>query len=134
MAGKEKQRKQRNDGLTQARQARSLDALAEFENFETSVLPQLKKAVLENWSPEKMRKVFAPLVQMRMVEQAIKGNFRAMKDILDRHEGMPVQRVEQKTVYAQMDRRELAALALQKLLDAKIVDTTGRLIKNDEES
>lgn len=111
------------------RMSRSLDALAEFEVFETSILPQLKRMVLENWTPDRIRKVFAPIMQGLMIQKGLQGNFKAIKDTLDRYEGTAVQRVEQKTVYAQMSKKELAALALQKLLDAKIIDTTGRVVR-----
>lgn len=123
-----KNRKNTFHDLTQKRQARSLDSLAEFEAFDKQILPQLKKMVLENWSPEKIRKHFAPLVQAKMVEKAIKGDFKAMKDMMDRHEGMAVQRVEQKTVYAQMDPQERAALILQKLKDAKVIGADGSVL------
>lgn len=110
---------------------RSLDKLAQFELFDKNIMPQLKKMVLENWSPEKIRKCFAPIMQAQMIRAGLMGNLTAIKDTLDRHEGLAVQRIEQKNVYARMDRRELAALALQKLRDAKIIDTTGRVIKGE---
>jgi hypothetical protein len=117
------------------KQARTFDALIEFDQFNASILPQLKKMILEGWAPEKIRKHFAPIVQAQMVDRAMKGDFRAQKDILDRHEGMAVQRVEQKTTYAKMDQRELAALALQKLRDAGVVDANFKAVKDtDEES
>lgn len=115
--------------MTQVRKNRTLDALAEFEVFDATILPQLKRMVLENWPPDKIRKAFAPIMQAVMIKKGLEGNFKAVKDTLDRHEGTAVQRVESKTVYAQMSKKELAALALQKLLDAKIIDTTGRVIK-----
>ena len=114
---------------TQGRMARSLDKLAEFEVFDRNILPQLKKMVLENWSPERIRKHFAPIMQGMMVQKALSGNLSAIKDTLDRYEGTAVQRVEQKTIYAQMSKKELAALALQKLKDANLIDTTGRVVK-----
>lgn len=124
---------QMNNGGSSSKQekrmVRNLDALAEFEVFDTTILPQLKKMVLENWPPERIRKAFAPIMQGIMIQKGLQGNFKAVKDTLDRYEGTAIQRVEQKTVYAQMSKRELAALALQKLLDAKIIDTTGRVIK-----
>lgn len=130
-----KQRNYRNHDKTQNRQARSLDALAEFEAFDKSILPQLKKMVLENWSAEKIRKHFAPLVQVKVVEKAMKGDFKAMKDILDRHEGTAVQRIEQKSVIQQMDPKERAALILQKLKDAKVIGADGTVLleESDEE-
>lgn len=111
------------------------DKIAQFELFDASIMPMLKKAVLENWSPEKMRRAFAPLVQARMLQEGLKGNFNAMKDTLDRHEGTAVQRQETITRYAKMDKKEMAALALQKLKDAGIIDVTPqakRLVSEEE--
>lgn len=142
MSGKKRSRAiaKNNGGRTtkeEYKKVRSLDALAEFELFERSILPQLKKMVLEDWSPDRIRKAFAPLMQGIMIQKGLQGNFKAVKDTLDRYEGTAVQRVNTTTVYAQMSKKELAALALQKLLDAKIIDTTGRVIKDatdDEDS
>lgn len=128
---------QMNNGGSSSKQekrmVRTLDALAEFEVFDATILPQLKRMVLENWPPDRIRKAFAPIMQAVMIKKGLEGNFKAVKDTLDRYEGTAIQRVEQKTVYAQMSKQELAALALQKLLDAKIIDTTGRVIKQVEE-
>lgn len=112
---------------------RSLDKLAQFELFDKNIMPQLKRMVLENWSPEKIRKHFAPIMQAQMIRAGLMGNLTAIKDTLDRHEGLAVQRIEQKNIYARMDRRELAALALQKLRDAKIIDTTGRVVDEGDD-
>jgi hypothetical protein len=130
-----KSRFNKNHDLTQKRQARTLDSLAEFEAFDKSILPQLKKMVLENWSAEKIRKHFAPLVQVKIVEKAMKGDFKAMKDIMDRHEGLAVQRIEQKTTIQNMDAKERAALILQKLKDAKVIGADGSVLleESDEE-
>src|SRR5690606_31408999 len=125
---KQKARGMRTQGREETRRNRSLDALAEFDLFEASILPQLRKMVLEAWPPDKIRKVFAPVMQGLMIQRGLAGDYKAIKDTLDRHEGTAIQRVEAKTVYAQMSKKELAALALQKLLDAKIIDTTGRVI------
>lgn len=119
---------------------RSLDKLAEFEMFDKSVLPQLQRMVTENWSPDKIRRAFAPLMQARMVQMALgdpnsPNTMKAVKDILDRHEGTAVQRVDTTTTYAKMDKRELAALALQKLKDANLIDVSGTVVtENEEES
>jgi hypothetical protein len=45
---------------------------------------------------------------------------------------MAVQRVENKTIYAQLDRRELAALTLQKLKDAGVVDAEFNKAEDEE--
>jgi hypothetical protein len=117
----------------QQKEARTLDALIEFDQFNKSILPQLKKMILEGWSPEKIRKHFAPIVQAQVVDKAMRGDFRAQKDILDRHEGMAVQRVEQKTTYQKMPQRELAALALQKLRDAGVIDADFKPVEVSSE-
>lgn len=117
----------------QDKMARTLDALAEFDKFNETLLPQIRKAVMENWSPERMRKHFAPIIQGQMIEKAIKGDFRAIKDTLDRHEGMAVQRVESKTVYQQMGGQELAALALQKFKDAGMIDADFKVVVDKDE-
>lgn len=132
MPGKVKQKKQSKDGLTQARQARTFDALVEFDAFNKSILPQLKKMVLEDWSPEKIRKHFAPMVQASIIQKALSGDFKAQKDVLDRHEGMAVQRVENKTIYAKMDKKELASLALQKLRDAGVIPASFKKVADEK--
>ncbi len=132
MPGKRKQKKGANTDLTQTRQARTFDALVEFDQFNSNILPQLKKMVLEDWSTEKIRRHFAPLVQACVVQKALSGDFKAQKDILDRQEGMAVQRVESKTIYSKMDKKELAALALQKLRDAGIITADYTKVKDEE--
>lgn len=129
--GKQGRNKRNNykDG-TQETTARVIDDLIEFDQFKSTILPQLRKMLLENWSSDKIRKHFAPMIQASVVQKALQGDFRAQKDVLDRHEGMAVQRVEQKTVHAQMGNKELAAFALQKFKDAGIIDTTGKVIKD----
>jgi hypothetical protein len=47
---------------------------------------------------------------------------------------MAVQRVEQRSVIAQMDPQERAALMLQRLKDAGVIDTTGTLIDDTEDN
>lgn len=107
-----------------------MDDLALFEEFKESLLPKLQRWVLEGRSAESMRREVASYVQAQAISKALRGDFRAIKDTLDRFEGTAVQRVEQKTSYAQMSKKELAALALQKLLDAKIIDASGRVIRD----
>lgn len=100
---------------------RSLDALAEYEEFCEALLPKIRRWVLEGWSGEKIRRECASLIQAHMVSKALCGDLRAMKDVLDRHEGTPVKRQEVQHQYAKMSKAELAALALQKLSDAGLI-------------
>lgn len=107
---------------TQRKTARTLDQLAVFDDFNSRIMPELRKCITEKWPNEKIRKHFMPMIQTMVVERALRGDFKAMKDILDRHEGLPVQRVQQNTVIASMSKQELAALALQRLKDAGLLD------------
>jgi hypothetical protein len=103
------------------RSARNLDSLAEYEEFCHTVLPQLRRMVLENWPPEKIRKTFGSLMQAQVITKALQGNLRAIQDTLDRLEGKSTKRQEVTHPYAKMSKAELAALAYQKLLDAGII-------------
>ena len=126
-----KRQHQAKEGLTERRATRALDKLAEFDVFDQTVLPQLKKMVLEGWPPEKIRRAFAPLMQARLIQAGLTGDLRsnatlnALRDTLDRTEGTAIQRVEQKTMYQQLSKRELAALALQKLKDSGIIEVSS---------
>lgn len=112
------------------RMARSLDALAEYEEFYESLLPKLRRMVIEDWPADKIRKNFAPLIQALMIQTALlpgRNQWKALKDTLDRSEGTPIKRTENKTTYAKMDKAELAVLVLQKLKDAKLIDEEGKI-------
>jgi hypothetical protein len=104
------------------RMVRSLDALAEYEEFCEALLPKIRRWVLAGWSGDKIRRECASLIQAQMVSKALCGDLRAMKDVLDRHEGMPVKRQEVQHQYAKMSKTELAALALQKLTEAGLIE------------
>ncbi len=122
-------------GLQEERIARSLDDLAEFDSLRETLLPKLRQMVQEGWPADKIRREVGPYIAARIAGMALLGNvksastLKAAQDTLDRLEGKPVQRVEQKTIYAQMSKKELAALAWQKLLDAGIISADGRMIK-----
>lgn len=108
------------------------EQLAQFQLFNESTMPMLQKMVLENWPADKIRRAFAPLIQAKMIQECLKGNVKAMKDTLDRTEGTAVQRQETITRYGKMDKAEMAALALQKLIDAGLLAPPVRKIKDVE--
>ena len=118
---------------------RSIDDLAEFQAFKEALLPKLRQMVLEGWSADKIRREVGPYIAAKIASMALLGNvksattLKAAQDTLDRMEGKAIQRVEQKTIYAQMSKRELAALCMQKLQDAKIIDASGRILRDDVE-
>lgn len=113
------------------------DDLMIYEEFKASFLPQLREMVRAGLPIEKIRKAFAPAVQAQMIQKALKGDYKAMKDTLDRFEGMAVQRVEQKTIHAKMDHDELAALVAQKAKDVgldKIIEAKFRKVEDEEQT
>lgn len=91
--------------------------------------------ITENWSPDKIRREVGSYAQARMAHIALTGDSRkattlnAIKDMLDRHEGTATRKVEVTQKYAQMDKKELAALALQKLKDAGLVSDDGSIVE-----
>lgn len=126
---------QRKGDKSQAMTASALDELAVYEEFKDSFLPLLRKMIREGVPVDKIRKAFAPAVQAQMIQKALKGDYKAMKDTLDRYEGMAVQRVEQKTVHANMSQEELAALVAQKAKDTgldKIIEAKFKKVEKDE--
>lgn len=131
---KVKARKAKTNDKQQRKMVRTLDALAEYDKFNEALLPQLRKMVLENWPAEKIRKHFAPYMQAQMIQKGMAGDFKAIKDTLDRHEGTAVQRIEQKTTLQQMTRQELAALAIQKFKDAGMIDAECRVVRDTDEN
>ncbi len=121
-------------GLQEERIARSLDDLAEFDSLRETLLPKLRQMVQEGWPADKIRREVGPYIAARIASMALLGNIKsastlkAAQDTLDRLEGKAIQRVEQKTIYAQMSKKELAALAWQKLLDAGIISANGHVV------
>jgi len=91
--------------------------------------------VLEGWSADKIRREVGPYIAARVASQALLGplkdasTLKAAQDTMDGLEGKAVERVEQKTIYAHMSKRELAALCLQKLRDAAIISADGTVLK-----
>lgn len=116
------------------RMARMMDDMAEFEEFKQSLLPKLRRAVLEGWSADKIRREVGPYVAARVASMALLGparsgtTMKAAQDTLDRLEGRPIQRQETLHRYAPMSKAELAALTFQKLKDAGIISPNGHII------
>lgn len=120
---------------SQGKQERALDELMVYEEFKASFIPLLRDMIKQGMSPEKIRKAFAPVVQASMIQKALKGDYKAMKDTLDRHEGMAVQRVEQKTIHQKMGQDELAALVAQKMKDTgldKVLEAKFKKVEDDD--
>lgn len=105
-----------NSGHTQQnKMAKNLDDLAAFEEFQDEILPTLKKAVKEGWSPEKIYKHAAALAAARSVSIALTEMDSAkalagIKEILDRSGGKATERREVKHEVSALSDAELEAL------------------------
>lgn len=105
-----------NSGQTQQnKMARNLDDLAAFEDFEDTVLPMLKKAIKEGWSPEKIYKMTAAhaaarSVSIALTEQDSGKALAGIKEVLDRSGGKATERREIKHELSGMTDAELEAL------------------------
>lgn len=91
-----------------------IDQLTEFEDFQRTILPALRKDIKAGMSPEDMRKKYASLVQARTITTAVTSDdgraMAAAKDILDRTEGRATERKEITHRYAEMKDEELDAI------------------------
>lgn len=77
----------------------ALDDLAEFESFQTEILPTLRKAIKERWTPEKVYKEFsahmaAKAVSIALVEKDPTKSLAAIKEVLDRSQGKATEKRE----------------------------------------
>lgn len=75
-----------------------LTDLVEFEEFK-QLLPKLREALSEGKDPQALRAQFLPLVQARVINDALlspdpKVRIAAARDIQDREEGKPKQTID----------------------------------------
>ncbi|GAC1694995.1 MAG: hypothetical protein NVS9B9_17610 [Ktedonobacteraceae bacterium] len=112
----------------ESKMVRTLDKLALFEDWETSVVPRIKEMLRKGYTVTRMRKELAPLVQARILSIALAGDPRAKttlaaaQDILDRDEGKALQRqaIAIKK-YAELSKEEAKALAVQRMKEVGII-------------
>lgn len=90
--------------------ARSLDQLAEFQEFTDDVLPLLRRAITEKWTKEQIEsdpRIQALLVARQMTigltDKDPKAALAAIRDIRDRKDGKPVERKEIRTKIEEAD-------------------------------
>ena len=104
---------------------KTLDTLAQFEEFKATVLPQLRKLMSEGASSEKMRQELQPLLTARMLSIALtemdsNKAITAIKDQLDRQEGKAKERTEHTHKFQNTSDQELDAIVLSKLKEAEL--------------
>lgn len=107
---------------------RGLDQLAGYENFRRDVAPYIQKALQEGWSTEKLLNSVQELAAAKLIELALgtpsKSQMLALKELLDRTQGKPTEKIEVKTKYDKMGDRELDALLTSKLKELGSDDET----------
>lgn len=92
-----------------------VDALIEFEDFRSTILPAIKKDLKAGLSAADLRKKYAGLVQARQITTALTSEDEgrasaAAKDIMDRAEGKATERKEVTHKYAELKDEELDAI------------------------
>jgi hypothetical protein len=107
---------------------KTLDQLAEFEEFKAVVLPQLQELLTAGATSKEMRERLAPLMTARVIsialtEQDSNKALAAIKDQLDRQEGKAKERTETTHKFEHTKEEELDAILLSKLADLAPVAT-----------
>lgn len=97
------------------KQLELLDQLAQFEDFQKTILPALQADVKAGLTSEELRKKYTSLVQARILTTAlanpdVKAALTAAKDILDRAEGTATQRIEQTHRLEKLPEEQLDAI------------------------
>lgn len=92
-----------------------IDALTQFEDFASKILPAIQKDVKSGLTAKEMREKYAAIVQARQITTAILADDEgrasvAAKDILDRAEGKATERKEVTHKYADLKDEELEAI------------------------
>lgn len=125
-------RKQRGADLYKAAnamqdgQARSLDSLAEFESFREMFLPEIRRALMNGWTGERILKHFKPIMMARLVQLGAVGSenaaLSAIKEIMDRTDGKAVQKTENIHKLGKLPDSELDAVLATKLAQLAVLE------------
>lgn len=123
----------------QTGQARALDQLAEYAEFQEMFLPAIRKALMGGASSEKILAQFKPLVAARLVQLGLTGSetaaLGAIRELMDRVDGKAVQKQEHTHKLAKLPEQELDAVIQSKLkkLGQAVVETTGEVVEEEDE-
>jgi hypothetical protein len=109
-------RRRPRSNTTEHRLIRNIDALADFDDFNSDILPILRKAMKEGWTAKQMEsdpRVQAALVarqlSIALQEKDAGKSLAAIKDLRDRLEGKAKESKELKLSYEQLSDQELDA-------------------------
>lgn len=118
-----KKRQANNEVLEQAVEA--IDDLREFERFRQEVLPALRADLTERkLSAEQIYKKYSSMAAARGITIALTTEkpetaLTAIRDILDRTQGKPVQRSESHHTFEELSDEELDAMVLSEMENGK---------------
>lgn len=119
MAGRGGRRNRKAGGDEQDAMADVLDALQQFDDFRTNVLPKLQELVKSGAKPEEIIKFGASMAAAKMVTHALTGegttSYQAAKDLLDRSLGKPKESVTHEHKLSKLKEEELDAVLLSGL-------------------
>lgn len=98
--------------------AQSIDDLAEFEDFQESILPKLRAAIKRGDSVEQIYAMAKSAAAGKIATMAIKSKdpkeaLALCSEILNRSDGKAKERIDVTTKYEKMTDQELAALVAQ---------------------
>lgn len=113
---------------TQDLMAERMDQLAEFEDWQQKVLPQIRKLLREGKTPEDLYKAFAPMLAARQLSIALDPTvskekaLAAIIDAMNRAGGKPTEKREVEHKFAKLPEQELDAVLLSELGQAEVLD------------
>lgn len=126
----------------QVGQARSLDALAEFETFREMYAPEIRRDLMNGLTDKQILEKYKPLVAARMVQTAVAGDAKdaisAGREIYNRLEGTPAAKVDITHKLERLKDAELDALLESELNKLESIEATAISVEDvtndDEES
>lgn len=114
-------------------QARSLDALTEYEEFREMFAPAIRQALVKGKSAEAIMAEFKPLVAARLVQLGLLGSetaaLGAIREMLDRQDGKPVAKTETVHKFQKLGDAELDAMVQTKLEQLKTIEATAESVE-----
>ena len=127
MARRPKPTKRRSYNKEESKMVKSIDSLAQYEQFVALIPPEIRKDILEGLKPNEILKKYSNIVAGRMVATAMTERdptraFAMMKDVLDRTEGKAIERKQIQHALHNVTDQEFDALLASELEDLDDLD------------
>jgi hypothetical protein len=107
-----------NPGAADAEMVRLIDEKREFDEFRENTLPVLRQMVRDKKPPEEILRVVESLAAAKlgtMIVRDDKRSLAAIKEVLDRTQGKPIEKTETTHKFANLKREQAEALLKTKL-------------------